>query len=603
MYILYQSVSQTVCIQQSFSCTFFISQSNSLYSAVILTYSLYQSVSQSVFSSHSHVHSLSVSQSINQSVFCSHSHVHSLSVSQSVKPPVFSSYSHVHSVTVRQSINQSVFCSQSHVHSLSVSLSIILYSAVILMYISLSVSQSNRLYTAVILMFILYQSVRQTVCILQPFSCTFFISQSVSQSKSLYSAVILMYILYQSVSLYSAAAILNIIIYQLINLSVSQSVNQSIRLYSAAILKNNLFFNRPFNQSISKSIDQSVIYNQINNQMPPKEKYKNRKSGDRNKRKNKWDESLGQIFRTDLLNNISQIRLLTNNLENRPIGESVQSFIAFIQDFAFKTFGLNREAPTGLSNKRKQNKNWFNTECYEARREFNRARNKYVRNRNDNNKNNYIFKKQQYNRIKNKCKKQYARKEGLRVSKLAKSDPKKKNLAKCQPASLKKSQNPENITIHDIYNHLNNLYSGESMDTTPTNDTFFDNISDEYLDQNFTEIVVKNAVFSQTNGKSAGSDHLEIFKNSFDIIGPFLTALYNTVFHEDCYPESWREGIIVPIFKGGNFEPKNFRGITLNNIISKTYSKLPVTRLDRWSQMHTKIIDNQYGFQKGQIHS
>ena len=38
---------------------------------------------------------------------------------------------------------------------------------------------------------------------------------------------------------------------------------------------------------------------------------------------------------------------------------------------------------------------------------------------------NYISKKQQYNRIKNKCKKLYARKEGLRVSKLAKSDPKK----------------------------------------------------------------------------------------------------------------------------------------------------------------------------------
>ena len=152
-----------------------------------------------------------------------------------------------------------------------------------------------------------------------------------------------------------------------------------------------------------------------------------------------------------------------------------------------------------------------------------------------------------------------------------------------------------------MYNHFNNLYSGESVENTPTNDTLFDNISDDYLDQNFTEIEVKNAVFSQTNGKSAGSDHLitKIFKNSFDIIGPFLTALYNTVFNEGCYPESWGEGIIVPIFKGGNFEPKNFRGITLNNIISKIYSKLLVTRLDRWSQMHTKIIDNQYGFQKG----
>ena len=151
-----------------------------------------------------------------------------------------------------------------------------------------------------------------------------------------------------------------------------------------------------------------------------------------------------------------------------------------------------------------------------------------------------------------------------------------------------------------MYNHFNNLYNCESVNNTPTNGTLFDNISDEYFDQNFTEIEVKNAVFSQTKGKRAGSDHLiaEIFKNSFDIIGPFLTALYNTVFNEYCYPESWGgEGIIVPIFRGGNFEPKNFRGITLNNIISKIYSKLLVTR-PMVSNAH-KIIDNQYGFQKG----
>ena len=34
-------------------------------------------------------------------------------------------------------------------------------------------------------------------------------------------------------------------------------------------------------------------------------------------------------------------------------------------------------------------KKWFSIECYEARREFNRARNKYVRNRNNDNRINY----------------------------------------------------------------------------------------------------------------------------------------------------------------------------------------------------------------------
>ena len=55
----------------------------------------------------------------------------------------------------------------------------------------------------------------------------------------------------------------------------------------------------------------------------------------------------------------------------------------------------------------------------------------------------------------------------------------------------------------------------------------------------------------------------------------------------------------MPIFKGGNLEAKYFRGITLNNIISKIYSKLLVNRLTKWSDKHQKFIDNQFGFQKG----
>ena len=77
-----------------------------------------------------------------------------------------------------------------------------------------------------------------------------------------------------------------------------------------------------------------------------------------------------------------------------------------------------------------------------------------------------------------------------------------------------------------------------------------------------------------------------------------VTKLYNTIFNTGIYPESWTEGIIVPIFKGGKHEAKDFRGITLNNIISKIYSKLLVTRLVKWSEKSSIFIDNQFGFQK-----
>ena len=78
-----------------------------------------------------------------------------------------------------------------------------------------------------------------------------------------------------------------------------------------------------------------------------------------------------------------------------------------------------------------------------------------------------------------------------------------------------------------------------------------------------------------------------------------MLSLYNKLLDSGIFPESWGEGIIVPIFKGGNLEAKDFRGITLNNIISKIYSKLLVTRLTKWSDKHQKFIENQFGFQKG----
>ena len=88
------------------------------------------------------------------------------------------------------------------------------------------------------------------------------------------------------------------------------------------------------------------------------------------------------------------------------------------------------------------------------------------------------------------------------------------------------------------------------------------------------------------------------------IISPLMinsqhTHIHIYIFSEGIFPQRWGEGIIVPIFKGGNPEAKNFRGITLNNIISKIYSKILVNRLTKWCDSHQKFIDNQFGFQKG----
>jgi len=122
------------------------------------------------------------------------------------------------------------------------------------------------------------------------------------------------------------------------------------------------------------------------------------------------------------------------------------------------------------------------------------------------------------------------------------------------------------------------------------------------LDSPITINELNQAIKSQNNGKSAGTDQLiaEIFKQSTEIISPFFIKLYNQIFDSKDYPKSWGEGIIIPIFKGGEVdEAKNYRGITLINILSKIYSQILLNRLTKWSEIHDKISANQFGFQKG----
>ena len=148
---------------------------------------------------------------------------------------------------------------------------------------------------------------------------------------------------------------------------------------------------------------------------------------------------------------------------------------------------------------------------------------------------------------------------------------------------------------------FNELYGSESTEHDDQEATNYE-IDDNDLDIAFTHEELMKAVFSQQSSKSPGMDNLvaELFKSTFDIISPFLLNLYNKIFQTGIYPQSWGEGIIIPIHKGRDIdERKNNRGVTLNNIMANIYSKLLVERLSKWAEKHNTLIDNEYGFQKG----
>ena len=87
---------------------------------------------------------------------------------------------------------------------------------------------------------------------------------------------------------------------------------------------------------------------------------------------------------------------------------------------------------------------------------------------------------------------------------------------------------------------------------------------------------LKIATFHQKNNKSCGLDSIcsEPIKTSFDLIADYLLNIVNHIFNSGECPKSWGQGIIYPIFKGGDQDQaSNYRGITISNIYPKSIHK------------------------------
>ena len=152
---------------------------------------------------------------------------------------------------------------------------------------------------------------------------------------------------------------------------------------------------------------------------------------------------------------------------------------------------------------------------------------------------------------------------------------------------------------YDFLNHFSEVF-GSNINQTNTDPVNNDNatlINDLDIEISIEEVqkVVKNL----KTQKSPGVDGLisEVFQSSIDILCPLLVKILNVVFSTGCYPKSWSEGAITPIFKKGDtHDDNNYRGITLINILSKTYSHILHNRLLTWAEEYEKINKCQFGF-------
>ena len=315
-----------------------------------------------------------------------------------------------------------------------------------------------------------------------------------------------------------------------------------------------------------------------------------------------YDEAKSSIFRNQLTTCDCVLNQLIDNVNIGHVDSIVQSFTNFVYNCAACAFGKTGK---GKIDKVTKPKNlWFDDKCIQARNDFKWARNRFLKNKNDVNRQHFISLRSKYNKIKNIAKKNFKIKEGQELCSMAKSKPKQfwKTVKKSYVNS--KTIKSDTLTASELFEHFKSIYGNEPEPSKeqPQDPSLHENQTNANLDGEISEHEIKKAVFAQKNNKSSGTDLLcaELFKSSFNILSPFLLKMYNRLFANGEYPRLWGEGIIVPIFKGGNpNEAGNYRGITLINIMGKIYSQILLNRLNEWADNEDKILDSQFGFQKG----
>lgn len=171
-----------------------------------------------------------------------------------------------------------------------------------------------------------------------------------------------------------------------------------------------------------------------------------------------------------------------------------------------------------------------------------------------------------------------------------------------------KKNRKSDVSIDSLYEYFKEMNQtiNAADDATDENAFVFNNLPNELyqlLNSPITENEILKSIRNLKNEKSSGIDDIfnEYIKNTAHVLMPLYLKMFNLVFDTGVVPELWSLGIIVPIYKnkGSVADPCNYRGITLNSCLGKTFSSILNERLTSFSDEIDLLSESQTGFRKG----
>ena len=322
-----------------------------------------------------------------------------------------------------------------------------------------------------------------------------------------------------------------------------------------------------------------------------------------------WDDSKVNSYKESIVQELPNLQQNINDIVNcqEKISDGVNKFASTLYNAAFSTFGQHQRV---CVNKEKtkykcKSQTWYTNECKLAKGVFVSVNRKYRQYRTELNRELLLNSRKRYRRVKRKAKAQYNRNQSKHLQFLARHHP-QSFWAELKKVNRKTSKNNTcDISSEEFYNHFKYLYGNRTdYHNVDVENSLLENdvVHIDELDHNFTVDEILAALSTLKRGKSAGLDCIipEMLIEVKDFLAPILCNLFNYMYSNCIYPESWTKGIIVAVPKKGNLnDVNNYRGITLTCILSKIFSTLLDTRLRKWAEANELLTDFQYGFRKG----
>jgi len=152
-------------------------------------------------------------------------------------------------------------------------------------------------------------------------------------------------------------------------------------------------------------------------------------------------------------------------------------------------------------------------------------------------------------------------------------------------------------TLNDFFV---SVFTKENIDHIPAPQTEdFDSALSDIL---LTEESICKEIKTMKAGSSAGpaSIHPRILKETDTAISKPLSVIFNISMKEGSLPMSWKEAIVVPIYKkGSRSEPGNYRPVSLTSTCGKLMERIVRRHILEHVESNNIFSEKQHGFRSG----